>query len=64
MKRRQEREPDGRAVTVTGVGSGGQGVSDTQSERYGWRNEETNGGKVGGGMEGFGLGGDRWKELT
>lgn len=51
-------------MTVTGVGSGGQGVSDTQSERYGWRNEETNGGKVGGGMEGFGLGGDRWKELT
>ena len=25
VKRRQEREPDGRAVTVTGVGSGGQG---------------------------------------
>lgn len=24
-----------------GVGSGGQGVSDTQSERYGWRNEVT-----------------------
>ena len=24
-------------------GSGGQGVSDTQSERYGWRNEVTNG---------------------
>lgn len=43
VKRRQEREPDGRAVTVTGVGSGGQGVSDTQSERYGWRNEVTNG---------------------
>lgn len=41
VKRRQEREPDGRAVTVTGVGSGGQGVSDTQSERYGWRNEVT-----------------------
>lgn len=25
VKRRQEREPDGRAVTVTGVGSGGDG---------------------------------------
>lgn len=31
VKRRQEREPDGRAVTVTGVGSGGP-VHDAKGE--------------------------------
>ena len=33
VKRRQEREPDGRAVTVTGVGSGGDGVTREGAER-------------------------------